>query len=69
MPVDDQAAAYAVGALRECFEACGLWLGAAAAAPPADGWAGLRARLNGGASMASLAADHGLRLGTSALQP
>ena len=69
MQVGDLAAAYAVGALRECFEECGLWLGAAAGAGPADGWAGLRARRNGGASMARLAADHGLRLGTRALQP
>ena len=69
MQVGDQAAAYAVGALRECFEECGLWLGVAAAQLPAGGWAGLRARLHGGASMARLAADHGLRLGTAALQP
>ena len=26
--VGDQAGAYAVAALRECFEECGLWLGA-----------------------------------------
>ena len=69
MQVGDQAEAFAVGALRECFEECGLWLGAAAADVPPGGWAGLRARLNGGASMARLAADHGLRLGTAALQP
>ena len=69
MQVGDQAAAYAVGALRECFEECGLWLGAAAAELPAGGWAGLDARLHGGASMARLAADHGLHLGTAALQP
>ena len=69
MQVGDLAAAYAVGALRECFEECGLWLGGAAGTGLADVWAGLRARLNGGASMARLAADHGLRLGTRALQP
>ena len=69
MQVGDQALAYAVGALRECFEECGLWLGAGNGREPADGWAGLRARLHGGASMASLAADNGLRLGTAALQP
>ena len=69
MQVDEQATAYAVGALRECFEECGLWLGAAAAAAPAGGWARLRARLHAGESLASLAAGSGLRLGTRALQP
>ena len=69
MQVGEQAEAFAVGALRECFEECGLWLGATAADLPAAGWASLRARLQGGASMARLAVDQGLRLGTSALQP
>jgi recombination protein RecT len=67
LAVGDLGAAYAVAALRECFEECGLWLGADKA-PPA-GWAGLRAQLNGGQSLAALAAAHGLTLATSGLQP
>lgn len=60
-------AAYAVGALRECFEECGLWLGA----PQADAaaLAALRARLHAGEALGALAADAGLRLHTDALQP
>ncbi len=69
MQVGGQAAAFAVGALRECFEECGLWLGAAAGAVPAGGWAPLRARLHAGEPLARLASDAGLRLRTSALQP
>ena len=69
MQVGDLAGAYAVGALRECFEECGLWLGAVQGQTPAQGWAGLRARLHGGEPLAGLAAGSGLRLGTSALQP
>jgi len=68
--VGEQALAYAVAALRECFEECGLWLGAPDHhAPPDDGWAGLRARLHGGETLAALAAAAGGPLGTSALQP
>ena len=38
--VGEQALSYAVAALRECFEECGLWLGAPAEHRPADGgWA------------------------------
>lgn len=66
----DHAAAYAVGALRECFEECGLWLGATPAdRPPAGGWPALRARLLGGETLPALARAHGLPLATSALQP
>lgn len=65
--VGDQALAFAVGALRECFEECGLWLGAADAA--AADWAALRAGLHGGTALHGLAAAAGLRLHTSALQP
>ena len=69
MQVGGRGAAFAVGALRECFEECGLWLGAAPAVVPAAGWAPLRARLHAGEPLARLAADAGLRLCTSALQP
>lgn len=63
------APAYAVGALRECFEECGLWLGVAAEATPAEGWAALRARLQAGAALGALAAAAGSPLATSALLP
>ena len=66
----EQALALAVAALRECFEECGLWLGA----PPeparsATDWALLRARLHGGESLAQLASGAGLPLATRVLQP
>ncbi|WP_088279126.1 NUDIX domain-containing protein [Ideonella sp. A 288] len=68
--VGEQALAYAVAALRECFEECGLWLGAPEHHLPADGdWAPLRARLHAGESLAALAGSAGLPLATSALQP
>ena len=68
--VGDAALAYAVAALRECFEECGLWLGAAEhPAPNAGGWAALRARLHAGETMAALVAHAGGVLATSALQP
>ena len=67
--VGDQALAYAVAALRECFEECGLWLGAPDHHAPAAGWATLRARLHAGETLAALAADAGGPLATSALQP
>jgi 8-oxo-dGTP pyrophosphatase MutT (NUDIX family) len=62
--VGAQAAAYAVAALRECYEECGLWLGAADAPDEA-----LRARLHGGDPMVSVANAAGLPLHTSALVP
>jgi 8-oxo-dGTP pyrophosphatase MutT (NUDIX family) len=65
--VGDAALGYAVAALRECFEECGLWLGAAASARLA--WQELRAQLHAGNAMVSIARHHGLRLATSALQP
>jgi 8-oxo-dGTP pyrophosphatase MutT (NUDIX family) len=80
--VGAQALGFAVAALRECFEECGLWLRAAAAAapegggtsghggPPAEGLlGGLRHRLHAGEAFAALAAEAGLPLATSALQP
>lgn len=68
--VGDAALAYAVAALRECFEECGLWLGAAVhPTPGAGGWARLRARLHAGESMADLVPDAGAGLATSGLQP
>jgi len=68
--VGDQALPYAVAALRECFEECGLWLGAPDQHTPASGgWARLRARLHAGESIASLVPMAGAPLVTSALQP
>ena len=67
--VGGAALAYAVAALRECFEECGLWLGAAEhPAPSAGGWAALRARLHAGEAMAALVPHAGGRLATSGLQ-
>jgi 8-oxo-dGTP pyrophosphatase MutT (NUDIX family) len=66
--VGEQAQAYAVAALRECFEECGLWLGA----PNPDAaveWHALRGRLHGGAPMAAIARAANAALVTSALQP
>ena len=68
--VGDQALAFAVAALRECFEECGLWLGAPDHHAPADGgFEALRARLHAGESLATLVAASGTRLITSGLQP
>lgn len=65
--VGAQGAAYAIAALRECFEECGLWLGAGSAAQAP--WADLRRQLNAGRPMAALAAAQGLRLATACLVP
>lgn len=65
--VGHQALAYAVAALRECFEECGLWLGVESA--PTPGWAVLRQRLHAGESIAALATAARVRLAVSALQP
>jgi len=68
--VGDQALAFAVAALRECFEECGLWLGAPDHHAPADGgFEALRARLHAGEPLATLVAASGTRLITSGLQP
>ena len=67
--VGSQALAYAVAALRECFEECGLWLGAPDHHAPGAGWAALRARLHAGQTLAGLVADAGGPLATSTLQP
>jgi 8-oxo-dGTP pyrophosphatase MutT (NUDIX family) len=68
--VGEQALAYAVAALRECFEECGLWLGAPDHHAPGDGgWAPLRARLHAGETLAALAGAAGGPLATSTLQP
>ena len=64
--VDEKAPAYAVAALRECLEECGLWLGADA---PIAALHRLRARLHAGESLAVLAGAAGGPLHTSALQP
>ena len=67
--VGAQAPAYAVAALRECFEECGLWLGASDHHAPAAGWAPLRARLHAGETLAALVAEAGGPLATTCLQP
>ena len=68
--VGDQALGFAVAALRECFEECGLWLGAPDHhAPEGGGFEALRARLHAGESLATLVAASGTRLITSGLQP
>lgn len=67
--VGEAALAYAVAALRECFEECGLWLGAPDHHGSTAGWAALRARLHAGETMAALAAEAGGPLATSALHP
>ena len=74
------AGAFAVAALRECFEECGLWLRApgVAARNTAPGDAGpdgaltlaaLRSRLHAGVAFAALAREAGWPLFTSALEP
>jgi 8-oxo-dGTP pyrophosphatase MutT (NUDIX family) len=64
------ALAFAVAALRECFEECGLWLhGAGGAVPDAPQLHALRARLHGGEPMAALAREAGWPLCTSVLRP
>lgn len=65
--VGELALAYAVAGLRECFEECGLWLGAPDAR--AADWPALRARLHGGEPFGAIAAAAGLPLATRALQP
>ena len=66
----DGAAAHALAGLRECFEECGLWLGADTAEQrPAADWAALRRQLHGGATLAALASEAGLVLRTSSLRP
>lgn len=75
--VGTQALAFAVAALRECFEECGLWLGGAGTSAAATWPAtasdallhGLRRRLHAGEALAALAAEATLPLATSALQP
>ncbi len=81
--VGDRALAYAVAALRECFEECGLWLGAPAfgkmhastsddesmSNTRAAAWSSLRARADAGETLGSLALHAGVTLATSTLQP
>ena len=70
LQLPDGAAAHALAGLRECFEECGLWLGAAATEQrPAAVWAALRGQLHAGASLAAIAAGAGLVLRTSILRP
>lgn len=67
--VGELAVGYAVAALRECFEECGLWLGAEAPGGAEPDWTAMRARCHAGQSLSAVAAAAGLRLATSALQP
>lgn len=63
-------AAHAVAALRECFEECGLWLGAGARTPPHDALAAARRRLCAReATLAALAREIGLPLALDAVLP
>lgn len=69
--VGESALGLAVAALRECFEECGLWLGAGGRSgtlAPHDlsRW---RAGLHAGLPLSDLAAEAGLRLRTSVLHP
>lgn len=61
-----QATAYAVAALRECFEECGLWLGVKADGSTLEV---LRTQLRRGAPFATVATEAKLPLATSALHP
>jgi recombination protein RecT len=67
--VGSLATAFSVAALRECFEECGLWLGAPDHHQPPGGWATLRARAHAGVGFAELSRAAGLPLATSVLQP
>jgi 8-oxo-dGTP pyrophosphatase MutT (NUDIX family) len=67
--VGTRALAYAVAALRECFEESGLWLGAPKAASNHEDLAALRARLHAGEALGALAVAAGLPLATRVLQP
>lgn len=68
MHVHESAGAFAVAALRECFEECGLWLGLDAAPQPLQ-LAALRRRLHAGEAFDTLAEEASLPLATAALQP
>ncbi len=63
--VNGRARAFAVAALRECFEECGLWLGVDT---PFDA-TGLRATLHGGTTIGDVARLGSLPLATSGLHP
>ncbi|MFT4103443.1 MAG: NUDIX domain-containing protein [Burkholderiaceae bacterium] len=63
--VNGRARAFAVAALRECFEECGLWLGVDR---PFDSIA-LRAKLHGGLTIGEIARLGDLPLATSGLHP
>ena len=69
--VGAQGLAFAVAALRECFEECGLWLAPPGGSRPDEAArrAALRARLPGGDPLPALAREAGWPLATSTLQP
>lgn len=67
--MDDAALAHAVAALRECFEECGLWLGADMLVDAATLAQARRRLLAGSASFAALGAELSLPLATRALAP
>ena len=63
------ALAHAVAALRECFEECGLWLGAEMLVDTATLVAARRRMLCGDASLAALSAELSIPLATRVLAP
>ena len=63
------ALAHAVAALRECFEECGLWLGADMLVDAATLAAARRRMLSGDASLAALSAEFSISLATRVLAP
>ncbi len=67
--MDDAALAHAVAALRECFEECGLWLGADMLVDAATLAQARRRLLAGSASFAALGTELSLPLATRALAP
>ena len=68
--VGAQALGFAVAALRECFEECGLWLlGPASSLASGERLGALRSRLHGGEPLAALAREAGWPLCSSALLP
>lgn len=68
--VGDAAAAFAVAALRETFEECGLWLLPQAHAVPHEALlVSIRMLLHNGSPLPALAAQFGLPLASSTLQP
>jgi 8-oxo-dGTP pyrophosphatase MutT (NUDIX family) len=66
---EDAALTHAVAALRECFEECGLWLGADMLVDAGTLVAARRRMRFGGATLAALSAELAIPLSTRALAP